>query len=73
MGKQKVDELAVALHLTIENRKPRIVNAAIVNEKNRPRHIGRCKNPANKVLGFDVKKADTMEQAEILAVTMREL
>jgi cobalt-precorrin 5A hydrolase len=65
MGKQSVDDLAVALHLTIENPESLVaVNSAIVNGNKLVLVIlGDVRIPLTKVLGFDVKQADTLEQA----------
>ena len=69
MGKQSVDELARTLHLTIENPESLVaVNSAIVNgEKIALVVVGDVRVPLTRVLGFDVKRAETPEQAaEIL-------
>ena len=65
MGKQSVDELATALHLTIENPESLVaVNSAIVNgEKLVLVILDDARISLTKVLGFDVKKADTLEGA----------
>jgi len=65
MEKQSVDELAKLLHLTIENPKSLApVNAAIVNDE----HVvlvlvGNVKIPTETVIGFEIKRADTQEEA----------
>src|SRR3990170_4025769 len=65
MGRQSVDELATALHLTIENPESLVaVNSAIVNgEKLVLVILGDARIPLIRVLGFEVKKAETLEQA----------
>jgi cobalt-precorrin 5A hydrolase len=65
MGKQSVDELARILHLAIENSESlAAVNSAIVNgEKLVVVLAGDVKVPADKILGYEVRKADTGEQA----------
>jgi cobalt-precorrin 5A hydrolase len=65
MGKQSVDELARILHLAIENPESlAAVNSAMVNgERLVAVIIGDVKVPANKILGYEVKKADNGEQA----------
>ena len=65
MGKQSVDELARTLHLSIENPESLVaVNSAIVNgEKLVLVMMGDAKIPLTRVVGFDVEKADTVEQA----------
>jgi len=65
MGKQSVDELARVLHLAIENPESLpAVNSAIVNGATLALVlIGDIKIPANKIFGYEVKKADSGEQA----------
>jgi len=65
IGKQSVDELARTLHFKIENPESLVaVNSAIVNdEKLVIVKIGDAKIPKTAVLGFDVKQADTAEEA----------
>src|SRR4030065_2294296 len=59
MGKQSVDELAMTLHLTIENPERLVsVNSAIVNgEKLALVILGNARIPLTKVLGFTLEKA----------------
>jgi cobalt-precorrin 5A hydrolase len=65
MGKQSVDELARTLHLTIENPESlTAVNSAIVNGERLVIVLtGNVKVPANRILGYEVRKADSGEQA----------
>ena len=65
MGKQGVDELAKALHLTIENPKSLTpVNAAIVNDEIVVLVlVGNVKIPFDLINGFEVKQAGSCEEA----------
>jgi cobalt-precorrin 5A hydrolase len=65
MGKQSVDELARILHLVVENPESlATVNSAVVNGEILVIVLtGDIKVPANKILGYEVKKADNGEQA----------
>ena len=65
MGKQSVDELAKLLHLTIENPKSLVpVNAAIVNDERVVLVlVGNVKVPTETVIGFEIKRVDTQEEA----------
>jgi len=65
MGQQSVDELARTLHLSIENPESLApVNAAIVNAERLVLVVmGDVSIPLTRVVGFDVKKADSAEQA----------
>lgn len=65
MGKQSVDELARILHLAIENPEslPAVNSAAVNGAKLALVLTGDIKIPANKILGYEVKKADNGEQA----------
>jgi cobalt-precorrin 5A hydrolase len=65
MGKQSIDELARILRLGIVNPESLTpVNSAIVNGKKLVIVLmDEAKVPVTRVLGFDVKKADTAEQA----------
>jgi cobalt-precorrin 5A hydrolase len=65
MGKQGVDELAKALHLTIENPKSLThVNAAIVNDESVVLVlVGDVKIPVELVNGFEIKRVCSNEEA----------
>jgi len=65
VGKQSVDELARILHLAIENPESlAAVNSAVVNGARLVLVLtGDVKVPANKILGYEVKKADSGQQA----------
>src|SRR3972149_4335394 len=65
MGQQSVDELARTLHLRIENPESLVaVNSAIVNGAKLDLVVlGDAKIPLTRVVGYDVEKANTVEQA----------
>jgi cobalt-precorrin 5A hydrolase len=65
MGKQSVDELARVLHLKIENPESLVaVNSVIVNdEKLVIVKMGDAKMPLTRAVDFEVKQADTAEEA----------
>ncbi|MDR2707142.1 MAG: cobalamin biosynthesis protein [Nitrososphaerota archaeon] len=65
MGKQGVDELAKMLHLTIENPESLTpVNAAIVNDDSIALIlVGDIKIPTEKIKGFEIKQANSCEEA----------
>jgi cobalt-precorrin 5A hydrolase len=65
MGKQSIDELARILHLKIVNPSSLVsVNSAIVTEERIVFvMLGEVKIPLTRVLGFDVKQAETAEEA----------
>jgi len=65
MGKQSVDELARILHLKIENPKSLLaVNSAIVNDgKLVIVKMREVKMGLTRVVGFEVKQAETAEEA----------
>jgi cobalt-precorrin 5A hydrolase len=66
MGKHSVDELARDLHLKIENPKTLVaVNSAIVNGgKIVLVTLGETKIPLTSIMGFDVKHANSIEDAK---------
>ena len=65
MGKQSVDEVARILHLSIENPESlAAVNSALVNGGRLVLVLaGDVKVPANKILGYEIKKTDSGKQA----------
>lgn len=65
IGKQSVDELAQTLHLAIENPESlAAVNAALVNSGRLVLVlVGDVKIPENKILGYEIKRADSGKQA----------
>jgi cobalt-precorrin 5A hydrolase len=65
MGKQSIDELARILHLKIVNPESLVaVNSAIVNgEKLAIVMLGETKIPLTKIIGFNIEKASTVEEA----------
>lgn len=65
MGKQSIDELARTLHLKIMNPTSLVaVNSAVVNDdKLVIVTLGDVKVPLTCVVGFDVKQAETVEEA----------
>jgi cobalt-precorrin 5A hydrolase len=64
-GKQSIDELARRLHLKIENPESLVaVNSAIVNDgKVVIVKLGETEMPLTRIVGFDVKQAETGEDA----------
>jgi cobalt-precorrin 5A hydrolase len=65
MEKQSVDEIARILHLAIENPESlAAVNSALVNGDRLVLVLaGDVKVPTNKILGYEIKKADSGKQA----------
>ncbi len=65
MGKQSVDDLAHMLQLTIANPESIVpVNSAILNgDRTVLVSIGDVNVPTEKITGFEIKKAETSEQA----------
>ena len=69
MGKQSIEELALTLHLSIENPESlTAVNAALVNDSRLALVlVGDVKIPENKISGYEIKQADSIKKAiEIL-------
>lgn len=68
MGKQSVDDLAMAMHLAIANPESLVpVNAAIVNgDRIVLVLIGDVKISTEQVIGYEIKKAETAEQALLI-------
>lgn len=66
MGQQSVDEVARSLHLSIENPDSlAAVNSAIVNGQRLVLVVmGDVKMTVTRIVGFDIKKADTMNEAK---------
>ncbi|MGB9915466.1 MAG: cobalt-precorrin 5A hydrolase [Candidatus Bathyarchaeales archaeon] len=65
MGKQSIEELALTLHLSIENPESLVaVNSALVNDGRLVLVlVGDVKVPESSISGYEIKKVDTVEKA----------
>lgn len=65
MGKQSIEELALTLHLSIENPESLVaVNSALVNDGCLILVlVGDVKVPASSISSYEIKKVDTIEEA----------
>ncbi|MEM4244224.1 MAG: cobalt-precorrin 5A hydrolase [Candidatus Bathyarchaeia archaeon] len=68
MGKQSVEELALTLHLGIENPESLVaVNSALVNDGHLALVlVGDVKIPENKIAGYEMERVDSVKQAVAL-------